>query len=405
MANAYRCKELDLRGQVIENIYRGETQEEVAQLIRGKGHKPILVTLEEAKGQDLNQLALFQPRVKVKDLAIFCKQLHTMLAAGMPLITALDVLASQSENKTLSVTTKEIGIMVQKGDVLSTAMKKYPKVFPKLLTNMVESGELTGNLDQVLLKMSEHYTKENKINSKIKSAMMYPLILSLLATGVVIFLLVFIMPTFLEMFQSSDVPLPTPTKVLLGISDALKQFWYLFIAGIVGLILLFRFIASQTSGRRVLHGLRLKLPVVGKATAKIATSRFTRTLSTLMASGIPIMQALEAAANVTDNQVVMDGIERLIEDIKKGSALSILLRRVGVFPPMMISMVGIGEESGALEEMLEKTADYYDEELETAIQKMISVLEPLMIVVMAVVIGFIVISMMLPMFDMMKTVQ
>lgn len=405
MANAYRCKEVDLRGQVIENIYRGESQEEIVQLIRGKGHKPISVIIEEVKGQDLNQLKILQPRVKVKDLSIFCKQLHTMLAAGMPLITALDVLAAQSENKTLAATTKQLGLMVQKGDVLSTAMKKFPKVFPKLLINMVEAGELTGNLDQVLLRMSEHYTKENKINAKIKGAMMYPIILSVLATGVVIFLLVFIMPTFLGMFQSSDVPLPTPTKILLGISDAIKQFWYLFIAGIVALVLIFKFIASQASGRRVLHGIRLKLPVIGNSTAKIATSRFTRTLSTLMASGIPIMQALESAANVTDNQIVMDGIHTLIEDIKKGSALSILLRRVGVFPPMMISMVGIGEESGALEEMLEKTADYYDEELETAIQKMISVLEPLMIVVMALVIGFIVVSMMLPMFDMMQTVQ
>lgn len=405
MASAYKCKEVDLRGQVIENIYRGDTQEEIIQMIRGKGHKPIQIELEETKGQELNQLSILQPHVKTKDLAIFCKQLHTMLTAGMPLITALDVLAAQSENRTLSAATRDVGVFVQKGEILSSALKKFPKIFPKLLVNMVESGELTGNLDQVLLRMSEHYTKENKINSKIKSAMIYPIILSCLAVGVVVFLLVFIMPTFLSMFESSGVALPGPTRVMLSLSKALKGYWYLFIAGILALILLFKFIASQITGRRVLHRIKLKLPVIGKTSARIATSRFTRTLSTLLASGIPIMQALEAAGNVTDNQIVMDGIERLIEDIKKGSALSILLRRIGIFPPMMISMVGIGEESGALEEMLEKTADYYDEELETAIQKMISILEPMMILLMAVVIGFIVISMMLPMFDMLKTVK
>lgn len=403
MVNVYRCKEIDLKGRVIETIYRGETKGEIISLIRSKGHSPVSVTMEEEKGKDLLQMELFQKRVKTNDIAIFCKQLHTMLNAGMPLLTALDVLGAQTENPKLASTVKAMATQVQKGDVLSKAMHQYPKVFPSLLVNMVEAGELTGNLDNVLLKMSEHYTKENKINSKVKSAMMYPMILSILVVVVVVFMLTFVLPTFVGMLDSAGAELPLPTKIVIGISDALKNYWYLFIAGIVGLIVLIRNVMKSVEGRRFFHKLQLRIPVLKTSIAKIATSRFTRTLSTLLASGIPIIQALGTAANVTGNQVVIDGIEVVSEDIKKGIVLSSLLKKVGVFPPMVISMVNIGEESGALEEMLDKTADYYDEELDAAISKLIALIEPLMIVIMALIIGFIVIAMILPMFDMYST--
>lgn len=402
---AFRSKEIDMRGQIIETIYRAETKEEVANMIRAKGHTPVKVYLEQEKGSDVSELDIFKPRVKVKDIAIFCKQMHTMLNAGMPLITCLDVLGQQSDNKTLKSVLRDMTIQVQKGEVLSTAMKNHRKIFPNLLIAMVEAGELTGNLDSVLERMAEHFTKENKINSKVKGAMMYPMILSILATVVVVIMLVVVMPTFITMFEGSGVELPGPTKMLIGISDALKSYWYVFIGVIVGLILFFKSVASSIQGRRVLDSFKFKIPGIRTQLAKIATSRFTRTLSTLLGSGIPILQALESAANVTHNMVIIDGIDTVMEGIKKGSSLSLLLKRVGVFPPMMISMVGIGEESGALEEMLEKTADYYDEELDTAIQRMIGILEPVMIIVMALIIGFIVISMMMPMFDMLKTVQ
>lgn len=404
MVNSYRCKEIDLKGKVLESVYKGESKEEVLQLIRSKGHRPVKVEMETPKGQDVGELSLFKQKVKVKDIAVFCKQMHTMLAAGMPLITALDVLSEQSDNKTLKASLKQMALQVQKGDILSTSMRAQGTVFPGLLVNMVEAGELTGNLDNVLERMSEHFTKENKINSKIKGAMMYPMVLSILVVVVVVFLLTFILPTFIGMFEGSGVPLPTPTRVLLGISNAIKGYWYLFIAAIIGIVLAIKAVLKTTEGKRAIDRLKFKIPVVNTSIAKIATSRFTRTLSTLMASGIPIIQALESAGNVTGNQVVIDGIAQVTEDIKKGSTLSVLLKKVGVFPPMMISMVGIGEESGALEEMLEKTADYYDEELESAIQRMISLIEPVMIIVMAVIVGFIVISMLMPMFDMFQTI-
>lgn len=405
MTTSYQCKEIDLKGKIIYTTYRAESKEELIQLIRAKGHTPVKVEKEEVRGQDVSQLELFNPRVKVKDVAIFCKQLHTMLAAGMPLITSLDVLANQADNRTLRATVKAMTIEVQKGEILSSSMKPYPKVFPKLLINMVEAGELTGNLDSVLERMSEHYTKENKINSKIKGAMMYPMILSILAVTMVVFMLTFVMPTFMSMFTSSGTELPAPTRLLLSISDALQNYWYIFIGIIVAIIVFMRQLLKTTPGKRAFDRFKFKIPGLKTPLAKIATSRFTRTLSTLLASGIPIIQALESAATVTNNQVVIDGIGQVTEDIKKGSSLSLLLRKVGVFPPMMISMVGIGEESGALEEMLEKTADFYDEELDSAISRMISILEPAMIVVMAVMIGFIVISMIMPMFDMFQTIS
>lgn len=403
MANLYKCKEIDSKGVIVQNVYKAESEEEVRHLIIAKGSKPLKVELEMEKpvqaGGDL-----FQKRVKTKELAIFCKQMHTMLNAGMPLITALEVLGEQTEHLVLRETLKRMTVQVQKGDILSVAMKQHPHIFPVLLINMVEAGELTGNLDNVLERMSVHYVKENKINNRIKGAMIYPIVLSILSVTVVTFLLVFIMPTFVGMFESANVTLPTPTRILMGFSKSIKSFWYLYILGIAGIVFAFKAFKKSAGGKRFIDQTKLRFPMIKKPMAQIITSRFTRTLSTLMASGIPLLQSLEASANVTNNAVIIEGMVSVSSNIQKGTPLSKLLKEMRIFPPMMISMVSIGEESGALEEMLEKTADYYDEELETALQKMISILEPLMIIIMAVVVGFIVIAMVMPMFDMMKTV-
>ncbi len=404
MAWTYKCKEMDLKGQINEVFYRAESKEEVIQLVKAKGNAPLKVTQEEESSKDVSEIKFFTAKVKLKDIAIFCKQLSTMLGAGMPLLTSLEVLVQQSDNATLKKNIKEVATYVQKGDVFSVAMGRFQKVFPVLLINMVEAGEMTGNLDGVLSRMAEHYTKENKINSKIKSAMIYPMVLGIMTISVVIFMLTFVMPTFISMFEASGVALPAPTRFLIGVSDALKTYWYLFILGAVAVIFSFRSILKTEQGKRTFDRIKLKIPIMKTNIAKIATSRFTRTLSTLLGSGIPVIQALNSAARVTNNMVVIDGVERVLEEIKKGIKLSTLLKEIGVFPPMMISMVNIGEESGALETMLEKTADYYDEELDTAIQKMIALIEPVMIIVMALIVGFIVIAMLLPMFDMIKTV-
>ena len=404
LATTYKYKAVDISGKVVEHTHQANTKEEVLKMIRDKGLTPIRIESEEQKSKDVGDISLFQKKVKVKDISIFCKQLYTMLNAGMPLSNALDVLGSQTENKVLRQTIKEVYSQVQTGAMLSQAMKKHRNIFPNLLITMVESGEMTGNLDSVLARMSEHFEKENKINSKIKGAMVYPTVLSVAAVGVVIFLLTFIMPTFTGMFTSSGVELPGPTKLLMAISDALKNYWYIFIIVIGGALFIIRRYIKTTTGKRQFDKFKLKIPVVGPSVTKIATSRFTRTLSTLMASGIPIVPAMETSASVTNHQVVIDGMEKVIEDVKKGLSISYLLKNMDFFPPMVISMVGIGEESGSMEDMLSKTADYYDEELDASIQKMLALLEPLLILFMGVIVGFIVISMMLPIFDMTKTV-
>lgn len=373
-------------------------------MLREKQQFPIKIEEEKTKSKSIKEVSLFKPKVKTKHLAVFCKQFHTMLNAGMPLSKCLDVLVNQTENKTLKEVIESLYTQVQKGTVLSEAMKKHENIFPPILINMVAVGELTGGLDEVLQRMAEHFEKENKINSKIKGAMIYPTVLSFVATGVVIFLLVFIMPIFVEMFTSSGVELPLPTRILLVFSGALTKFWYLFLLAIGGIVFAFKNILNTEDGKRFYDNFLLRVPLIKGSIKKIVTSRFARTLSTLLASGTPIISALEAAANVTNNRIVIEGIEGVVEDIRKGVNLATLLDKLHVFPPMMISMVNIGEESGSLDEMLAKTADFYDQELEDALQKLVAMLEPLMILFMALIVGFIVISMMLPMFDMLKTV-
>ncbi|SNR86411.1 type IV pilus assembly protein PilC [Anaerovirgula multivorans] len=404
MASTYKYKAVTSIGQTVEGTYSADSKDEVLRILREKQQLPIKIEEERSRSKKMTELTYFKPRVKVKDLTVFCKQFYTMLHAGMSLSNCLEVLMDQTENKTLKNVIGDVFTQVQKGTVLSEAMKKHGKIFPPILISMVEAGELTGTLDNVLAKMAEHFEKENKINSKIKGAMMYPIILSIVAITVVIFLLIFIMPTFIGMFTSSGVALPLPTRMLLSFSNVLTSFWYIFLLLIIGMIFLFNRMINTDDGKRAYDRLKFKIPIIKGSITKIVTSRFTRTLSSLLSSGIPIIPALEASANVTNNKVVTDGIEMVVEDIRKGISLATLFKKMKVFPPMMISMVSIGEESGSLDSMLSKTADFYDQELEAAIQQMVSLLEPVMIVVMALIIGFIVIAMMLPMFDMMQTI-
>ena len=404
MAVTYHYKAVTNTGRTIEGQYSAETKDQVVRMIRDNQQFPVSIEEHKIESVDLKDIKVFEKKVTAKDLVIFCKQFYTMLNAGLYLTKCLEVLIAQTENRKLKAAVADLHKKTQKGEILSKSMKDHTKIFPPILINMVESAELTGNLGDVLEKMADHFEKENRINTKIKGALMYPMILSIVATLAVIFLLTFVMPTFVGMFTSAGVQLPGPTRVLLAISDAIKNYWYIFIAVFVSVGYIFRRIIKSKEGKRAFDKFKFKIPVVNKSITKIVTSRFTRTLSTLLSSGIPILQALEASALVTNNQIVIDEVKEGIEDIQKGVSLSVVFNSMNLFPPMMISMIAIGEESGSLSDMLEKTANFYDEELDAAIQKMLSLIEPLMIVVMALIIGFIVISMVLPMFDMMNTI-
>ncbi|MCR3956371.1 MAG: type II secretion system F family protein [Gudongella sp.] len=397
----YKYKAMTRSGQAIEGLFDADSEAEVVAMIKGNNYLPVKV--ERDVGSEA-QLEMFSKKVKKKDLAIFCRQFFTMIDAGLGIVKCLDILELQTENKTLKKAVGTVQEDVQKGLTLSEGMEKHPRIFPSILVSMVEAGEVSGNLDAILERMAVHFEKENKIENKVKSAMIYPAALMFVSIAVVIFMLTFVMPTFVGMFTGSDVPLPGPTKALLAISDSLRNFWYIYLAGIGLLVFGTSSYIRTTDGRRNFDNLKLRLPVIKGTSAKVVTSRFTRTLSTLMDSGIPLIKSMEVVSRVVNNKVVEERLLDSIEQIRKGVPLSRSVKDVGVFPPMVDSMIKIGEESGSLDDILLKTADFYDEEVEVALTKLTTLLEPIMIVGMAIVIGFIVIAMYLPMFDMMNTI-
>jgi len=253
--------------------------------------------------------------------------------------------------------------------------------------------------------MAVHFEKENKLENKIKSALIYPVVLAVVSIAVVIFLLVAVMPTFIGMFESSGQALPKPTQILLNISNWLTEYWYIFIPIVLALIVGFVLFKQTPTGINFVDTLKIKIPVIKDTNVKIITARFARTLSTLMSSGIPLLQSIEIVSRVVGNKIVHDRLEIASEDVRKGISLSRAINEVGIFPPMVDSMIKIGEESGSLDDILYKTADFYDEEVEVALQRMTSLMEPVMLVIMALIIGFIVIAMAMPMFDMVNTIQ
>jgi len=397
----YKYVALTRDGFKVNGSVDSTSENEVLRMIKSNGYLPVSIERDiesEAKFEILTK------KVKKKDLAVFCRQFYTMLDAGINIVNSLDILSAQTENKTLKKAISNVAENVQKGVTLSEAMKMHPKVFPTILINMVEAGEVSGNLDTILERMAVHFEKENKTENKVRSSMVYPIVLMVVSVAVVIFMLIFILPTFVGMFEGSDTPLPLPTRILIGLSELLQSYWYIFI-GIVALLVfgITSYINSE-NGRRLYDGIKLKLPIIKGTTVKIVTSRFTRTLSTLMSSGIPLLRSMEVVSKVVNNKVVEDKLISGIEDIRRGVPLSRMIKDIEIFPPMVDSMVKIGEESGALDDILLKTADFYDEEVDVALTRLTSMLEPLMIVFMALIIGFIVIAMYLPMFEVINTI-
>jgi len=398
----YEYKAISRTGQSVQGNYTAQDKSQVLEMLRNNHYYPVYVK-ELVKGKEIT-FDLFQ-KVKIKDIVIFCRLFYTMLHAGVPIIQTIDILSKQLENAKLRKIMVEIYDELQKGSTFSESMKKHRDVFPELLLSMIEAGEVSGTLDIIMDRMAVHFEKESKIQSKVKGAMMYPAILSIVAVLVVIFLLTFVMPTFVSMFQGSGVELPAPTRVLLAISGFIQTYWYLLLFVTFALFFLFRVLLKTDAARLAWDQMKLRIPIIKGTLIKIATSRFTRTLSTLLRSGITLLEALEIAANVAGNKVVSNGILRAKEEVRKGLDLSVPLRELRVFPPMVDSMIRVGEESGTLDDVLERIADFYDNEVEAAIQSMTSLLEPIMIVIMALIIGSIVIAMVLPMFDMINTVQ
>ena len=399
----FRYTAIQANGKEVTETMTVQSITELRDKLKSQGNY-LITAKEDIEQKSAAETLNFGGKVNSKQISIFAKQFGTLLKAGVPVAAGLDILYRQTENKKLREALETVYIEVQKGTQVSTAIKYHPNIFPSLMVNMIESGEATGNLDNIMDRLAIHYEKEAKINSRIKGAMIYPMALSVISVVIVIFLITVILPTFTEMFTGSGVELPLPTRVLMGISDFIRYYWYVVI-GVLALIsfLVKRFISSP-GGRYWFDALKLKLPIVKGSMDKIVTARFTRTLGSLLRSGIPLINALELAGGVTGNVVIEGKINIIANEVERGETLGNALKRTPTFGPMVVSMIQIGEESGSLDQMLDKSADFYEQELEDAIDRLLKLMEPLLIVVMAVVIGFIVIAMALPMFDMVNTI-
>lgn len=344
-------------------------------------------------------------KVKTRDIVIFTRQFSTMINAGLPLVQALDILSKQSENKALQEVTRQVVYDVESGNTVADALRRHPKAFTELYVNMVAAGEAGGILDTILMRLATFLEKNDALVGKVKSAMIYPAVIMSVAAIAIMVLLIFVIPVFENMFASVNLALPLPTRIVIGLSGFLTGYWWAVAIGIWGAIFLLRRYYKTSDGQLRIDSMLLKFPVLGDMLRKSAVSRFTRTLGTLISSGVSILDGLEITAKTAGNRVIHDAIMESRASIAGGDTISAPLQKSAVFPPMVISMIAVGEQTGGLDEMLTKIADFYDTEVDTAVSGLLSLMEPVMIVFLGVVVGGMVVAMYLPIFDMINTVQ
>lgn len=345
-------------------------------------------------------------KVKSKVLTAFTRQLATLVDAGLPLLRGLRVLEKQERNATLKEIIGELALSIEGGSTFSEGLAQHPKVFNRLYVNMVKAGELGGVLEVVLSRLAEFMEKAQKIKGKVIAAMFYPVAVLVVATVILAILMIVVIPKFREVFQGlgEGRPLPKFTQIVLGISEMIKDHIVYTLIGVTAFVILFMLFLRTKFGRRFFDTLKLKMPVIGPVISKVAISRFTRTLGTLVSSGVPILQALTIVKETAGNVIVSSAVGAVHDSVKEGETITAPLEASGVFPPMVVSMVDVGEQTGALPEMLLKIADNYDEEVDNAVAAMTSLLEPIMIVFLAVIVGSIVIAMFLPLIDLMNNI-
>ncbi len=344
--------------------------------------------------------------VKPKVLTTFTRQLATLVDAGLPLLRGLRVLEKQERNATLKRILGELALAIEGGSTFSEALAQHPKVFNKLFINMVKAGELGGVLEVVLKRLAEFSEKAQKIKGKVKAALFYPVAVLIVAVGIMILLLTFVVPRFRDVFNGMGFALPTFTLIVLNISDIVKNNILATLGAVAVAVIIFLIIINKTkTGRHIWDKVKLKLPPVGGVITKVSISRFTRTLGTLVSSGVPILQALTIVRETAGNVIISNAVTKVHESVKEGETITAPLESSGVFPPMVVSMVDVGEQTGALPEMLLKIAENYDEEVDNAVSAMTSLLEPIMIVFLALIVGSIVIAMFLPLIKMIQNMS
>ena len=400
----FEYKVRDRAGKLTTGKIDAENQAQVASKLKQMGYAPL--SISETKSGGMNkEISFGKPKIKLKDLAIFSRQFATMINSGLSLLRSLSILTEQSENKELA---RIIGLVrddIEIGNSLSAAMAKFPDVFPPLMVNMCKAGEVGGFLDSVLMQIAENFEAEVKLKAKIKSAMTYPVVVFVIAIIAVVGMLLFIVPVFTGMFEDLGGELPMPTKVLVFLSAAMKFMAPLGVVGFVAFLAIWPKVKRTPQVRNVVDPLKLKIPIFGLLFQKIALSRFSRNLGTMMKSGVPILQSLDIVAETTGNVVLERAVRDVQESVRNGESLAKPLEQHDVFPPMVVQMMAVGEDTGQLDEMLHKISDFYDQEVEATTEALTSLIEPLMIAVLGAIIGAMIVALYMPIFGVFELIQ
>lgn len=398
MADTFAYKVRTKDGNIVNGSMEADGEGAVASRLRSQGMIPIQITKES--GVSLKkEITLFPEKVKLKDIAIFARQFATMINSGLSLLRALNILAEQTENKTLAKQIGEVRDDVEKGSSLSASLTKHPKSFSTLFVAMVKAGETGGQLDTVLTRVADNYEADYKLRQKVKSAMTYPVVVAGIAVLLVTVMLLFVVPTFAGMFEDLGGTLPLPTQILLTISKSAKFLVPLFVVGSIASFIIYkRLRASNAEFRLRADKVKLKVPIFGELFQKVALSRFTRTLALLLRAGVPVLQALDIVAETTGNEVLTRATLDVKDSVRSGESMASPLQRHGVFPPMVVQMISVGEDTGALDAMLDKVSDFYDQEVESTTESLTSLIEPIMIAILGGIVGSMIIALYMPMF-------
>ena len=405
MPTTYAYRVRDREGRMLGGTLEADNEQAVVAKLRQLGYAPVSIEAEKGAGLKAEVRLPGSGRVKLKDLAVFSRQFAAMINSGLSLLRALTILGEQTANKRLGQIVTVVRAEVEKGTSLSAAMAKHPKVFNRLYVSMVRAGEIGGFLDQVLVKVAETFEDEVALRGKIRSAMTYPVVVFIMVLGIVGAMLLFIVPTFEALYESLGGILPLPTRMLIGASNVLRKFFLLLILAIGLLVYGFRRWKRTQRGRYALDRFKLKVKVFGPLFHKSALSRFARTLSTLIRSGVPILQALEIVGDTVNNAVISRAIRDVQDSVREGESLAAPLSKHATFPAMVVQMMAVGEETGALEVMLAKVADFYDQEVEAAVASLTSLIEPILIAVMGAAVGGMVVALYLPLFNIINLIK
>ena len=379
-----------------------ETREDAARSLKDQGLLPMSIGKQSALDKDIN-FSFGKKGVKVRDLSVFCRQFSSIIKAGVNVINALSMMSEQTENKKLKAAIKNVQSNVEKGETLSSAMRSEGDIFPSLLISMVAAGEASGSLETAIERMAIQFEKDAKISGMVKKTMIYPIILIVVMIGVVIAMMMFVIPNFMDMFEGLDAEMPFMTVMVINMSNFILDKWWLLIIIVVGIVFAYKSYYKTDAGQHVIDRIKIKIPVFGVLTVKTACARFSRIMSTLLSAGMPMISAIEIAAGTMDNVLFKDALQKVRSGVALGMGFSQQIGVTRLFPAMLVHMVGIGEETGNIEDMLTNVANYYDEEVELATQSVTALMEPMIIIVMAVVVGALVLAIYQPMITLYST--